>query len=500
MPTSNVLQTPTILSVDGSSIRIKHPDVSQYTRTSLTAPFTAGGTTLTSRDTHNLADDDWLILGESGHAKTEEVDVNQANISGTGQIARGTSITITNTTDFSHEIDTPVIKIWERGIKIYGAATNGGAGTLIESVDALTAASANQLADAVMIRWDKPFTDYTMISTDTEYAFYYVVFTDGTTDGSSSDYVAATGPAYNSGRTLVQSALNLTNTEVDGQLITWEYLLTLVNDFQQYVSSYSMPDGSIKDWPYEIFEDLTSITLLQNENEYAVSSLSSSLKYPDSNQGVIQVKVGASEIQPIDLDEYERQLNGKVRTEVATQAAIGATSMVLDDTAELADDGDVYLGTQTAAVSYTSKTDSTNTISGIPASGTGSITATATVDTVVWQNLVPAIPDKYTIFNSEILLNTPPNSDAAGWRLKVKAYAAPTRVSSLVDTIPIPFTHIAKWYIGAEIEYRKKNKENGDRLMARFEKELLKQATRELGQMPEVESYYTFTTHLQSVS
>lgn len=486
---AKVVQKPVILGIEGSTIKVRHPLIVDYTRTSMTAPLSAGGTTLMVRDNNNFEDNDWFILGESGNAKTEEGDVN-------GAVTRGTSLTITNTSSFAHEIDTPITRIIERGIKIYGAATDGGAGTLIESVDALTA-TTRQLADSVMIQWDRPHTEWTILSTDTAYAYYYATFTDGTTESSASDYVLAGGLAYNTGRLIVQDALDLTRSEVDGNLLTWDFLLKRVQDFQDIVTNFVLPDGTIKDWPFEVFEDKTSIEIAQNQDAYNISNLSSTLKYPDSNQGIIQIKAGANELKPLDLDEYERLMDGKVRTEVATQAAIGATSLVVDDTSEMTDDGSAYLSTQTAAITYTAKDDDTNTLSGIPASGTGSITATATVDAIVWQNISPATPTSYCLFNDQILFPVPPDSDIAGQKLKVKAYRVLTRIDSLADVLVIPFSHIAKWYVAAEIEFRKKEDARGDKFLARFEKELAKEALKYMNPSPETTSMYTFSTHLQ---
>lgn len=484
---SKVTQIPTILSIEGSTVRVRNPDITGYTRTTLTAPFTLAGVTLTLRDNNNYEDNDWFILGEEGNSKTEECDVN-------GAVTRGTSLTITNSTKFSHEIDQPVTRITERGFKLYGAATDGGAGTIIESVDALTAAT-NQLADTVMVQWDQPHSEWTIISTDTSYAYYYVTFTDGTTESAASDYVLAAGLAYNSGRAVVQAALDLTRSEVDGNLISWEFLLNRLQDVQDVVTNFVLDDGTIKDWPFEVFENKTSITIVQNQDAYNVSDLSETLKYPDSNQGIIQIKAGQNELSPIDLDEYERIMNGKVRTEVATQAAIGSVTLVVDDTSESADSGSLYLGTQTGLVTYTSKSDTTNTYSGIPASGAGSITATATVDTVVWQNASPSIPTTYAMFNNQILFPVPPNSDVAGKKLKVKGYKVLTRVTSLADILEIPFTHVLKWYIAAEIEYRKKEEARGDRFMARFDKELEKESMKYMNNSPETMTAYRFTTN-----
>src|SRR3990167_1060403 len=479
MGTSKVLQKPQILEIIGSTIRIKHPDIFGYKATSMTAPLTAAGTSLTVRDNNGLTDDDWFILGTVGNAKTEECDVN-------GTVTRGTALTITNTTKFSHEIDTSITKILERGIKIYGASTDGGSGTLIASVDAIT----TPIADAISIQWDKEYTEYTLISTDTAYSFYYVVFTDGTTSSSASDYIASSGVPYNTGKAIAESALKLVRAEVDGSLITWEWLLEKVNDFQDATTNYVLPDGTMKDWPFEIVEDVTSITTTLNQNSYAVSSLSTNLKYPDSFQGIIQVKVGSEIMEYMDLDAYEDEYNGIAKTTVSTAASAGNTTLVLTDSYEFGESGTAYVGIDT--ITYTGNTESTGTLTGIPASGIGSITTTQAVGTVVWQGVKPATPSKYTLLNGNILLDIPIDSDTAGKKIKVKYYGVVPRVDSLSDTLPMPFTYIAKYYIGAEIEYRKKNMENGDRLTARFVSELQKQAQKQLTHMPEMQDYYTY--------
>ena len=163
MPTSDILQKPKIIEILGSTIRVAHPDISGYINTRLRNQIAAAGTPMTVADTHGFADDDWMIVGVVGDNITESTDVNQANVVGTGLILRGSSMTVTNYLTFSHELDAPVTKILERGIRIYRAATDGGAGTLIASIDALTA-TGRFLADAVMIQWDKPYTEYTMIT------------------------------------------------------------------------------------------------------------------------------------------------------------------------------------------------------------------------------------------------------------------------------------------------------------------------------------------------
>lgn len=486
MSTAKSLQKAQIIEIIGSTIRVKHPDISGYTRTEMTAPLTAAGVTLTVADNNNFADNDWFVLGESGDYKSEECDVN-------GAVTRGTSVTITNTTKFSHEIHTPITKIYERGIKIYGAATDGGAGTLITSVDAIT----TPIADAVNIQWNQKYTEYTLLTTDTAYAYYYVQFTDGTTSGEASDYVASSGLAYDTVETVINGALKKVNAKIDTDsdgLITREWLLEVANDFQDEVATYELTtfDGRkiSKNWSFEVFEDLTSITLSTNENKYALSGLSSTLKYGDSKDGILNVRLGTDVLRYMDINEFDDYMAEKVRTEVKTAASAGDTSIVLDDTYEFSDSGTVYIGADT--VTYTGNTESTGTLTGIPASGTGSITATRAVDTVVWQSVTPGDPLRFTIFDGYILLDVPVSSDWAGYKLKFRALKKLDRLTDFNDSFEVPFTFLAKIYIAAQIEYRKGNDANGDRLMGEFSGKLNNQALKDKVQAMQSMSYYNF--------
>jgi hypothetical protein len=483
MSTSKLLQTPEILEVIGSTIRVKHPDISGYTRTELVASIAAGGTTATVSDNNRFADDDWFITGEIGDPKTEEGDVN-------GAVTRGTSLTITNTNKFAHEISAPMTIILERGVKIYGAATDGGAGTLIASIDAITA-SANQLADTVMMQWNKDYTEYTLISTDTTYSYYFAKFTDGTTDSSASDYVPASGLAYNSVSVLVDAGLGMANAKIDGEMITREWLLTVLNDWQDEYTNYVDNYGVFKDWSFEVFEDKTSVSATVLENTYAISGFSSDLKYENSHKGILSLKFGNTTLAYKDLDYFEKEyIDGTVRTTSNGGAAIAATSMVLTDSGEFASSGSIYVGDMT--ITYTTNTLATNTLSGIPASGAGAITSTITSGDAVWQGVSPGVPEIYTIFNSNIILNVPVSDDYEYYKLKIRALKKLTRLTSFSNTVEVSYVHSAKYYIAYRIEDRKGNAEESAKLYQIFRDKLEKDATRDPLQMCEELDYYNF--------
>lgn len=498
MAVASTLRTPQIISLEGSILRVAHPDVARNLRAELVAEFSAGGTSLSVNDNHGFANDDFLLLGEPGDAQSEEVDINEANESGTGRIAQDGTITITNTTNFAHEIHTPVRKITERGIRIYGATSDGGAGTLLTSIDAITAATPPQLADALMIQWNRPYTEYLIPAGDNDaegYTHFYVVFTDGTTNSSASGYVPLGGfvPTSTTSRVinLIDAALVEVNATVDGEVLTYPMLLSWVNDWQDAVKRYVTPDGIKKDWTFEMDTDDTSITLDENENEYALSGLTPDLKYTNSHEGILNVRIGSTKpLQYTDLDQMDKDFNGVIRGTLASPTVVGATTITLSSSIEFAESGSILVGPDT--LTYTANAESTGVLSGIPASGAGSITAVTASGRAAWQGISAGLPTKYTIRNNRIVFNLPIDTDLEDYPVKMKYIADLARFTSVSDSVSvIPFDH-AKYYIAARIEERKGNTASADRMQAMFERRLAQEAVKDGLPMLEAQSYYEF--------
>lgn len=466
MSTSKILQRPSILGITGSTIKIAHPDLSSYPLTYVNVPFTAGGTALYVYDNARLADNDYLLLGDIGDKQAEEVDIN-------GAVTRGQTLTITNSTKFSHEIDTPVRKILERGIKIYGAATDGGAGTLITSIDAIT----TPIADATMIDWTAPFTEYTLISTDTAYAYYFVKFTDGTTDSSASDYVAATGEDGGALDNLIQSALDLTNTELNSHGITREFLIRQADRCQDYIKTYAyqLPSGRTvtKNWSFELTSG--TLTSVENENSYALSGLSTTIKKNNSPDAILNVRIGSNEpLERVNIQDMREELATYPNTTLASDATAGDTTLTLTDSYDFDESGSVYIVGQTEAVTYTANAEATGVLSGVPASGSGAITSTtALAATSVWQGLQPDLPTKYAIYEGNIILNRPIDEDYAGQKIKIDYFKELTRIEDSSDVTQIPFYNIFEYWLAAKIETRKQRHDVAANYMKQFE-ELLR--------------------------
>jgi len=153
-----ILQTPQIIEVLGSTIRVAHPDISLYPSQVIAEKFQATATSLLVKDNEGFADTDKILLGPIGSADTEVATINAA-------VTRGQTIPIANTTKFGHTADAPVNLLKETSIKIYGSASLTDTPILIATVN---------------IQWGQQFTSYTDIVGT--YNYYTVKFSDGTTD------------------------------------------------------------------------------------------------------------------------------------------------------------------------------------------------------------------------------------------------------------------------------------------------------------------------------
>lgn len=477
MATAKSIQTPQILSVDGSTIRIKHPDISSYPRTFARASIAASGTALTVGDNDGFADDDFFIIGEVGDSTTEEDDVN-------GAVTRGTALTVTNTLKFGHNINDPVTRIQERKITLYGASTDGGSLTAIRAT-----------GSAVNIRWDKRFTEITLLTTDTAYSYYVAKFYDGTTESSASDYVISTGLTASSVVKMVESALRTTNQEVD-TLITEKFLIGAANDCQDEITQYSFPDtnGNIirKDWPFEIVENDTSIDALTMENRYAVSDLTSALKYTDTKQALINLRFGEYLLKYISPQEMDLAFEGVKRAELSAVTSVGATSLTLDNSTEFSETGTIVIGGD--SITYTANAQDTGVLSGIPASGTGSITTVFAAGRAAWQGISGGRPSRYTVYDGEIILDLPVLATYVGYRLKVRYYKALTALSEMTDTTAVTFTLAFKWYIAAQIAYRRGQFDRAEIYMQEFGKIVLMNAKGMQSFIPETMTYLNFAS------
>jgi len=443
------LQKPSIIEVIGEFIRIAHPIISGNIQTRLATSLAAAGTALSVLDSNGFTDADDVLFGAVGDTKTEAGVIN-------GAVSIGTSITVANSNDFAHELNCPFIKLNEDQITIFDAADDSEIAT-------------------INIQWDKDYTEYEIAAADQSDTGYYVKFTDGTNVGEASDTVTSAGLADNSVYNLVTSGLDLIDEELGGKFSN-SWAVRTANNCQDAITHYVRKTRAgvdiVKNWSFELAEDDTSISLTENENKYALSGLSFDLKQEDTKRSIQSVKIGSKQLTYIDIDEYDRLMENTVKTAVKTAITAADTEIVLDDTYELSETGVVYIGAD--AISYTGNTEATGTLTGCT-----DVDNSHSVDATVWQNVSPTLPTKYTIFNGNLYLDAPVDTDYVGYKLKIRGLQILARFADLSDTADIKFYNLFHYFIAARGEFKKGNIEEGNYWMNEFKSAIKKEALRD---------------------
>ncbi len=163
-------------------------------------------------------------------------------------------------------------------------------------------------------------------------------------------------------------------------------------------------EGTQMRWPdHYAFEQVLGQTTRGNN----VVAMPTDAYDTESNRSLLSVRVGNGRaLWYLDPIEFSAQQLGVCRTQVTTQATAGQTTLEIDNSYDFADSGsvNVYISGTKYSITYTGVTRSSSAgiLTGVPASGTGSITTTIPVDTYVWQNEEEGIPRVYTVKNSNI--------------------------------------------------------------------------------------------------
>lgn len=401
---------PSIAGVDGRVIRIVHPTSPGGPKTSLTASVSATGTTLTVQDNSGLSNAEWIRIGKPGSDRCEAVRIN-------GAVTRGTSLTTTACV-FDHPTGTEVEYIHADQWKIYGNSTNSSSGaTLVATID---------------IRWDQAETVYT--NTSTEYTYYLVVGYDSNAaaalDVYSDGIARTTGWAENTVGALIQSALEATKSERGGR-ITDSFLFREINDCFRYIT------GKLKRWSFLQSFDYVAGAVLQGT--YA-TTLPTDIEDKNSHKSILGVRVGTGDnLTYRDKREWESMLSDVAYTKVTTQATSGGTTLYINNSYDFADSGsvDIYVSGTKYTVTYTGVTRSASAgaLTGVPASGTGSISVTVPVDTGVWQDQSEGTPSYFTVYDGSLYLWPLPDSSHDNTNLFLDYYTSKTSVDSYADVI-----------------------------------------------------------------
>jgi hypothetical protein len=151
-----------------------------------------------------------------------------------------------------------------------------------------------------------------------------------------------------------------------------------------------------------------------------------------------------------------------VHSTVATQASSGQATLVLASTHDLPAAGAITLANNSVGdglrvVTYTANNKATNTLSGIPVAGTGSINRTVTVGTDIWLRAVWGLPTAYTIDAGYMYFDVPLKLDYDGMDVKCDYYSTIPPISKDDQAFDEPFWDMYVYFLKYKIKSLKAN-------------------------------------------
>ena len=414
-------QTPRIIDVSGRTITIAHLELPQHPATILTADVAAAGTALTVLDNAGFAQNQKLLIGQLGKEQTELKVVNAA-------VSAGTSLTSTAVT-FAHSIGSPLKRMLFDQWRLYGNSTNTTVGaTLIATID---------------VQVDAPSTTY--VNTGTEYTYYFVLAYDSVAGITSTDYsdgvINATSYTENSVGSLINASLDDAKAKMN-EKITTAWFLRNINECLTFIT------GKLKRWSFLQHFDYSLGSSLRGSFQY---TLPTDITDANSPKSILGVRVGTgSNLLYLDKTEWEVKLRDVSQTQVRTEASATDTTLDVDNSYDFNDTGSVsvYVSGTKYTLTYTGVTRSTTAgvLTGIPASGTGSISVTIPVDTNVWQGEDEGQPSYFRVDDGSLYIYPLPDGSNDYKNVTLDYYTKKTAVDSMSDTVEPPrYDAIKHW-------------------------------------------------------
>lgn len=220
--------------------------------------------------------------------------------------------------------------------------------------------------------------------------------------------------------------------------------------------------GKLKRWPEHYSFNAVLGQISRGTNLVAMPTDAYDL---ETNKSLIALRLGDNKrLLYLDPLSFETQLEGVKRTQVTTEATAGQTTLEIDNSYDFVDSGtvNVYLSGTKYAITYTGVTRSATAgiLTGVPASGTGSISVTIPVDTHVWQDEMEGIPEFFTVRNGNIEFWPLADANQDNANLYGDYAKVATVVDSDGDAIDFQRYDMVQSYLTWRIKMKAKN--NGD--------------------------------------
>ena len=385
----------------------------------LTADVAAAGVSLTLANNDGFLNNDPVLLEGFAQPLAEIKDA-------TATPAAGSSLAVSAVT-FAHGINTPVYRLPFDQIEISGTNTVGGTKTVIATID---------------INPTAQYTEYN-IAGGTTYSYYYTRFYNSFASspffGDYSDEIAATDFGVRTVGAIRRMAFENLGVSFDG-IFTPDWVYDQIFQCEIDVLKAKEVWGEMVELEYELGSITTGMPRI---------ALPATIDTSKTNRGVLGVRIGVGiNLDFLDWKGFQEDMTGVAYSTLATTATIGATSLVLTDSADFEDSGTVDIDEST--YDYTTNTRSTNTLSGLTA-----LAAQIDSGSHVWQNITFGEPEAFVVKDGYIYFNAPFASDLAGNTIWLDYYKTGVRPNSDGDTVSFSDPVLYVKYLEMAIKKRK---------------------------------------------
>ncbi len=412
----------------------------------MNADLSSGISTMTVYSISQFETGQILLLNKLG-SENAEIIKTHASTAPTGK-----TVTLASGVVKDHTKDTVVKIISYDQVEFSHAVTTGGAKTILTT------------DDIDVERMENLYEDSTYTS-----GYYYVRYYNSI-DSVFSDYsdpIPYAGMPVNTVGYAIETAMTELGAEFSARL-TFDMLIKVSQQMLRLVR------GKLKSWSKYQEYDYTIDPMIMGMRSVDAPE---TLYDKNSNRSILNLRLGNNTpLTYIDRSEYLQATKDTYYTEVATEAAATDTSLVLDDTSNLPESGDiaVYVSGVKYTILYTANNETTNTLT----VDSDQITVTLTVNSPTWYNVIESVPDFYSVWDGKLYLWPLVDSTHANLSLKMDFYTDIETIDSQMDVINgtkydmlVPYL---KWKIRA-ILYNKGKEDLKDPSLAEF-RELLKDA------------------------
>ena len=356
--------------------------VNEADGSSLSAAAVAAASTLTVVSISKFGVNQILLIGELGSEKSEIIKTHASTA------PTGSTVTLASNLVYAHEAGTSVYIIDYDRYELSNSPTTTGSKTL------LTTTIGSGL---IAIDVEKRETLYN----DTEYSSgYYFVRrkeTIGNTFSGYSDPIPQSGFGSNTVGYIVNSALRELSLSLS-EKVSMEDCYRWINKGLREIK------GKVRRWPEHFVYNYVAGQVSRGTN---VVTMPTNIYDSETNLSIEAIRIGDGKaLTYLDPGSFDTQQGEVNVTQVTTQALAADTTLAIDNSYDFDDSGTVtvYISGTKYDITYTGVTRSATAgvLTGIPASGTGSITVTIPVDTYVWQHEEEGEVGVYTVRNGAI--------------------------------------------------------------------------------------------------